>query len=76
MLGIVPVKVINSVRINEFLYASKEKPGYAISGYHLKAQDLKEATVIGVSLSARNSNKSMVCLNFSITELTEFKYCN
>ena len=53
MMGIVPVQVIGSVRPNEFLYASPHRPGMAESGFHLKLQEKKDATLVGVAFSSR-----------------------
>ena len=53
MMGIVPVQVTGSVRPNEFLYASPRHPGMAVSGFHLKYQEKKDAALVGVAFSAR-----------------------
>lgn len=55
MLGIIPVQVVGSVRENEFLYASRNRPGKAISGAHLSRKEQKDSSFIGIALSARKS---------------------
>eukprot|EP00111_Clytia_hemisphaerica_P023072 TCONS_00067876-protein len=56
MMGIVPVKVKGSVRPNETLYAAPNRPGLAISGYHLEASEQKEVSVIGVTFGSRKTS--------------------
>lgn len=55
MLGIIPVQVVGTVRENEFLYASRDHPGKAISGAHLSRKEQKDAFFIGIALSPRKT---------------------
>lgn len=71
MMGIVPVQVVGSVRPNEFLYASSQYPGMAVSGYHLSLSEKKDAAMVGVAFSSRvtkNENSVSVLLNFDKLE--------
>ena len=63
MMGIVPVKVIGSVRPNETLYAAPDRPGLAISSYHLELSEQKEVSVIGIAFgSLKTSDENSVSM--------------